>query len=131
MKKFVLLSLINLCLWATPNWTASVQKAKAQAAASDKLIMVMLSKEACDACWYMENIVFDNTKVQAALKEDFIPVYINVKVNPVPDFLPYRGTPTFYFLNADGEVIAPRIEGSKNAKEFISDLKEVKKLTKP
>ena len=108
-----------------------MQKAKARASASEKLIMVMLSKEACDACWYMENIVFDNTKVQAALREDYIPVYINVKVDPVPEFLPYRGTPTFYFLNADGEVIAPRMEGSKNAKEFIAELKEVKKSTQP
>ena len=125
------MSMATLYLWAGPEWTSSYEKAQTQALNTQKNIMIMLSKEPCDACWYMENIVFDNAKVKALIKADFIPVYMNVDLHKVPERFTYVGTPTIYFTNADGRIIGEKLEGAFNAKDFIQKLNKISKEAKP
>jgi len=112
---------------AQPNWTTSINEARLLAQKEHKHIFIMLSKENCDGCWYMEHIVFEDEGVQKLLYENFVPVYIDVDQDTIPSTFKFVGTPTFYFLNEDGEKIGFRLSGVKNVKEFTSRLLKVLK----
>ena len=119
------LILLSLCLFAEPDWTHSYTDAKKQAMKEHKLIMLMLSKEHCQACWYMEKIVFKEDKVNTLVRNNFIPVYVDIHKDVVPSEFDYIGTPTFYFLNAQGELIAPRMDGANNVKDFTKKINKI------
>lgn len=121
------LILLTLCLSAKPDWTDTYAQAKQKALDEGKYVIVMLSKEHCQACWYMENIVFKDDKVERLLMNNFIPVYIDVHTDNVPDGFDYIGTPTFYFMDAEGKSIAPRIDGARNVKEFTKQINTILK----
>ena len=124
-KAFFLLMLIVSSLYANPEWTDSIEEAMIRAQKENKQIMVMLSKDACDACWYMENIVFDDDKVKTLLYTKFIPVYLDVHQDKIPVNFKYVGTPTFYFLDAKGKKLGFRISGVKNIKDFTKIMNKV------
>ncbi len=86
--------------------------------------MIMLSREGCDACWYMENIVFKDANV-IRLLERFTPVYLDVSKDIVPKAFTYAGTPTFYFTDTTGESILESFQGAANVKDFSALLNEV------
>ena len=126
MKKvFLFILIFSLSLCARPQWTSSYEEAQERAVKEKKLIMLMLSREHCQACWYMENIVFKNKNVKALIEDNFIPVYIDINNDFVPDGFSYIGTPTFYFTDANGKNITERLDGGANAKDFTQKLNEV------
>lgn len=122
-------------LVAEPNWSHSYEEVKSLAQKESKAIMIMISKEGCDACWYMENIVFEDTKLKALVMNSFIPLYLDVNNDEIPSELHYIGTPTFYFMTAKGEKIGHRINGASNVKDFTQKvegiLETIKENTKP
>ncbi len=119
-------------LMAEPDWSHSYEEVKLQASKENKQIMVMLSKEGCDACWYMEHIVFDDANVKQLVMDNFIPVYLDVENDEVPSEFHYIGTPTFYFMRPTGEKIVPRINGASNVKDFTDKLTSIlQKVSKP
>jgi len=96
-----------------------------KAEAEKKIVMIMLSQQGCPGCEYMESIVFNNKNVAKSLKENFVVVHVDVYKDGIPDGLEFFATPTFYFLNADEEVLK-RINGGENAKDFTATLKAMK-----
>ncbi len=127
MMKKILTSLVffTVCLFAEQEWLHSYEEAKTQAAKENKLVMVMLSKEGCDACWYMENIVFEDSAVNALLKKNFVPVYLDIHEDSVPEQFKYIGTPAFYFTDAAGKKIGYGLNGASNVKDFTSRINTV------
>jgi thioredoxin-related protein len=130
MKKTLSLLLLTVSLFAEPDWTTSFEEAKAQAKKENKNVLIMISRESCDACWYMENIVFDDEKINTLLKANFVPVYIDVTVDEVPVEFKFIGTPTFYFTDTNGTKIGHRINGAKNVKDFTEIINKILKLVK-
>ena len=132
MKKIVSLVLLSVALLGGEDWLHSYEEAQAQALKEKKNIMVMLSSENCDACWYMENIVFEDDAVHTLLMSNFVPVYLDVNNDFIPDKFKFIGTPTFYFSDANGTKIGHRINGASNVKDFTKTvnkiLEEVKKV---
>jgi thioredoxin-related protein len=110
-----------MALLAEVNYAKSYKAALAQAEKEDKLVMVMLSKEDCDACWYMENVVFEDDAVAKAVMKDFIPVHLDIHHDYLQG-LDYIGTPTFHFLNYKGYKRG-RLDGAANVKDFLEVLK--------
>lgn len=131
MKIVLSLLLALVALNANSQWCTSYEEAKVRAFNENKSVLIMLSNEGCDACWYMENIVFEDTQVKALIKKNFVPVYMDVDEEEVPEAFKFVGTPTFYFTDANGTKLGHRINGAKNVKEFTQRvnviLKEVKK----
>ncbi len=84
----------------------------------------MFSKEGCEACWYLENIVFIDTGV-VTLLDDFVPVYLDVNKDRLPKQFTYLGTPTFHFSDASGKAISKALVGAANVKDFSTKLKKV------
>ena len=125
MKKFILLLLVaSVSLLAETKWVDSFD-APDVALKEHKVRMVMLTREGCPGCNYMYNVVFNNSDVAKLLKEDFINVDMNVDTDNIPEEFVFFGTPTFYFLDENDKVLK-RVDGGKNAKDFLAILKSVK-----
>jgi thiol-disulfide isomerase/thioredoxin len=127
MKKIVIgLSLIASCAMAQINWAPSYDAALKQAAKEKKNVMVMLSKEGCPACEYMEDIVFEEKVIEDAVNKNFVPVHLDIHNDLIPEGLGYIGTPTFYFLTPKGAKLK-RHDGGANIPTFLGVLNGVKK----
>jgi len=127
MIKKILASLVLLVMtvFAEQDWLRSYEEGKTQALQENKLVLVMLSKEGCDACWYMENIVFEDSVVDAVLMNNFVPVYLDIHQDSVPEQFKYIGTPAFYFTDARGKEIGHVLNGASNVKDFMSRVNTV------
>lgn len=126
MTKLILaLLILSVSVFAEPTWTHSYAEAKLQALESDKAVMVMLSRESCDACWYMENIVFEDKEMKSLIMNNFIPVYLDVNEDEIPEHFVFIGTPTFYFTRANGEKLGHRLNGASNVKDFTAKINEI------
>lgn len=123
------MTLLSSALFAELDWASSYDAALEQAEKEKKLLMVMLTKENCDACWYMENVVFENDDVVYEVETDFVPLQLDIHNNFIPDGMGYIGTPTFHFVRADGKKIE-RLDGAANAKDFTDFIRKVKQQAK-
>lgn len=127
MTKIVLgLSLIAVCAFGEIKWAKSYDAALAQAAKEKKNVMVMLSREGCPACEYMEDIVFEETAVENEMNKKFVSVHLDIHNDFIPEGLGYIGTPTFHFLNASGKKIG-RHDGGANVPTFMGIIGKIKK----
>jgi thioredoxin-related protein len=129
IRIILLMTLAASALFAELDWASSYDAAREKAKQEKKLVMVMLTRENCDACWYMENVVFENDDVVYEVEEDFVPVQVDIHNNFVPDGMGYIGTPTFHFVKADGKKI-DRLDGAANVKEFTEFIRKVKQAAK-
>ncbi len=127
MNKIVFgLALVASTLLADIQWAKSYEQALAQAAKEKKNVMVMLSKEGCPACEYMEGVVFEESAIQDSVNAKFVSVHIDVQKDKIPAGLGFIGTPTFHFLNAKGAKLK-RHDGGANIPDFMAILNSVKK----
>lgn len=125
-KIFLALSILASCAFAELKWAPSYDAALTQAAKEKKKVMVMLSREECPACEYMEDIVFEEKAVANEIHNNFVPVHLDIHKDFIPDGLGYIGTPTFHFLNASGKKIG-RHDGGANIPSFMGILGKMKK----
>ena len=125
MKLVLSLCLLgSVALFADLNWASNYTKAFADAKEQEKGVLIMLSKEKCDACWYMENIVFDDVSLVEKIEKRFIPLYLDVNDDNVHD-LSFVSTPTLYFMQSSGEKIE-RLDGTYNIKELTAAMLKIK-----
>lgn len=125
MKKILLgLLLLSITLFADVKYTEMFD-AYDIAEKENKLVLVMLSQKGCPGCQYMEGVVFANKDISDYLKKEYVIVHLDVHEDAVPLELEHFATPTFYFLDAD-ENILKRLDGGENAKDFLSTLKAVR-----
>ena len=126
IKKIILfILLLVIPALAETDWTHSFEEAKKQAALENKGVVMMFSKESCDACWYMENIVFEDENVKSLVMNNFVPVYLDVESDILPEGFKFIGTPTFYFTRANGDKLGHRINGASNVKDFMIKVNKV------
>lgn len=127
MSKIILaLSVMASCALAEIKWASLYDAALAQAAKEKKKVMVMLSREECPACEYMNDIVFEEKAVEIEINKNFVPVHIDIHKDFIPEGLGYIGTPTFHFLDAKGKKIG-RHDGGANIPTFLGILGKYKK----
>lgn len=127
MKKIaLLLALLSVSALAELKWASSYDAALEQAKKEKKNVMVMLSKEGCPACDYMNDIVFEEKVVENEITKKFVPVHIDIHNDFIPDGLGYIGTPTFYFLDANGKKLG-RYDGGANVPTFLGVIGKIKK----
>jgi thioredoxin-related protein len=125
-KAILALSILVSCTFAEIKWASSYDAALTQAKKDKKRVMVMLSKEDCPACEYMEEIVFEEKAVVNEIHKNFVPVHIDIHKDFIPEGLGYIGTPTFHFLDANGKKIG-RHNGGENVPTFMGVLGKFKK----
>lgn len=125
-KTLFVLSLLATSLLAEIKWAPSYDAALVQAAKEKKKVMVMLSREECPACEYMNDIVFEERAVENEIKKYFVPVHLDIHKDFIPEGLGYVGTPTFHFLDSKGKKIG-RHDGGANVPTFMGVLGKMKK----
>ncbi len=125
MKKIILLIALFISSLMADVKYIDIFDAYDKAASEHKKVMVMLSKEGCPGCEYMESIVFKNKDVENYLQKNFVVVHVDIDKDGLPDGMDYFATPTFYFQDADNKILK-RLNGGKNAKDFLETLKEIK-----
>jgi len=117
------LYILGTLLTADPQWAPNYIRAFELAKAEGKGVMVMLTQDNCKACWYMENIVFEDETLVAKIEASFIPLSLDVHDDDIHG-LDFSGTPTFYFLTGDDRVIK-RLDGVYNIKEMTAALLKI------
>ncbi|AFV97165.1 MULTISPECIES: thioredoxin family protein [unclassified Sulfuricurvum] len=125
-KIFLVLSVMASLALAEIKWASSYDAALAQAVKEKKKVMVMLSREECPACEYMNDIVFEEKAVENEINKNFVPVHLDIHKDFIPEGLGYIGTPTFHFLDAKGKKIG-RHDGGANIPTFLGILGKYKK----
>ena len=126
MKKILLVGMI-LCssLFAQLKWANSYSAALAQAKKEGKGVMVMISREECPSCEYMEGVVLEDKVVIAEIQKRFVPVHLDIHNDFIPSNLSYIGTPTFYFLDSNGKK-KERQDGAANIPNFMNIIQKIK-----
>ncbi|MEA1983148.1 MAG: thioredoxin fold domain-containing protein [Campylobacterota bacterium] len=126
MKKLLLLLMLTfVSLFGETKW-GDLFDGYDEAKSQNKRVMIMLSMKGCPGCEYMKGVVFEDKAVAASLEKNFIAIELDVHSDFVPEELEYFATPTFYFLDAD-ENILKRLNGGENAQKFIKTLEAMKK----
>lgn len=116
-------ALVVTSSFAELKWASSYDAAFAQAKKEKKQVMVMLSKEDCPACDYMNDIVFEEKTVADDVHKRYVPVHLDIHNDFIPDGLSYIGTPTFYFMDANGKKVG-RHDGAANIPTFLGILRK-------
>ena len=121
MKQLLLLTLLFCSsLFAELSWAKSYDDAFALAKKEQKDVLLILSQENCQACWYMKNIVLDDEQLIEKIEARYVVVELDIHKDDIHE-LAYSGTPTLYFLSSDKKVIK-RLNGVYNIKELSSML---------
>jgi hypothetical protein len=101
-------------------------KALKAAEREKKFIMIKATSVHCHFCKKMDREVFVEKEVLDLLERDFISVEIDIYKEQLPLGLKAKVTPTYFFLNAKGEVVKS-VPGSFDKEDFIEILEGVKR----
>ena len=125
--KFFIVFLLSSSLYLTfaAQWTENYNQVFIQAKAENKSVLIMLSQENCKACWYMENIVFEDVSLRTKLEKLYLFLYLDVHKDNLHG-LTFSGTPTIYFVDKQ-ENVMKGIEGVYNIKEFTAVIDSMNK----
>lgn len=105
-------------------WRSSPQDALAEAARTNRLVMVDFSDEDCEWCDRMDNETLSNAEVIETC-ERVIPVRVDVNQSPeLARRYAIEGVPSFIFLEGNGDEVS-RIEGYMPPPAFIERVSEV------
>lgn len=127
MKKIIFtLLLFFSALCAEIKWV-EYDEALTKAKEEDKKIMLMIGRSTCSVCNYMKTVVFKDKNVLKKLNPNFVPVYLELDFDDIPEGLTYIGVPTFYFLDKDKKVLL-NIDGGKTVPSFLKMLDELQSL---
>ncbi len=121
--------LLMVPLFAEVEWAMDYSDALSESKESGKPVLVMISQESCNYCFFMKSQVFTKQKVARFLNEHFIPVELDLQSDPLPPYLKPYGTPTFYIVAEGGKKVSRPIVGAAKADAFIERVeRELKKL---
>lgn len=123
MKFFIGLTLLFINLFADSITWNSYDKALELSKKSGKSIALMVTSEQCGYCTKMHNTTLSDKKVKESLESYFIPAIVDVSKEEMPVDYRFSGTPTFMFINSNGELIY-NIVGYKNADSFQQALSQ-------
>lgn len=124
-KILFILLLVTSYTFADITWMSTYEDAKAQALKEKKHVIVMLSKDGCNACSYMDDVVLKDKKVIKIISDNFIGVHLDIHKDKIPEDFTYIGMPTFYFTYASGENIVDRVTGASDTQKFMLTIKDV------
>ena len=115
----------------------NLDKLVIEAKKTDKHILVFLHITGCDYCLRMEEFTFDDDKVKAAIKKDFIFVDINVRDKGLVSFdkmkvsklkfakeIGYPMYPSCLFFDQNGELVYDEV-GYRDEVKFLDTLQLV------
>ena len=126
MKKYLFISMLATSLFANGLFIKhDLNGALKEAKEIHKPVFLMLSTKTCPECNYMKQVVFTQQKVKRFLKENFIPVVLDIKRDKIPKDLKYIGIPTFFIIDENGKNLG-KLTGAMPADKFLNAFKKGK-----
>ncbi len=126
MRKFIWIVFVVLLAWGADfDWVHDYHKALDQAKKENKIVMVMISQPNCPTCQYMDDVAFETESLSDYVENFFVPLKLSLAKAKALGFKAY-GTPTFYFLDANGSKITRALVGGATAKTFLAKLQEIR-----
>ena len=124
MKKIVLFLIlsISILIGADFDWLHSLKKAKELAKKENKKILLMISREDCRSCEYMDSVVFETENIVDYVENFYVPLKLTLKEANEKGFKAFA-TPTFYFLDKNLKP-TKRIVGASAPNTFLKILRE-------
>ena len=121
MRLLLVFLTIYTFIFGTEFWAANYETAQKEARQNGKLIMVESMRPGCYYCRVMEENVFEDTEARQAIAERVIPLKIDITSEPMPAGIQARVTPSFYFLDANGNVVK-KLVGGWTKEDFLEIL---------
>lgn len=99
------------------NWRSNLDAAKLEAAQTDRLVLLHFTTRTCGPCKMLDQSVFSQPDVAAALEKDYVPVRIDADASPaLAARYRIKQVPTEFILAPDGtEVANPPIPDKPDA----------------
>ena len=98
-------------IFGTEFWVADYETAQKEARQSGRLIMVESMRPGCYYCRVMDKEVFEDAEAQKEIAKRVVPLKIDISNESMPAGIQARVTPSFYFLDANGNVVKKLIGG--------------------
>ncbi|SFV52750.1 hypothetical protein MNB_SV-6-206 [hydrothermal vent metagenome] len=96
----------------------------------NKIIVIEGYIPYCRWCIKMDRRVMVDDRVKDTLNKDFLLVKVNLLTKKLPLGIERLSTPSFYFINSQGDRVLLTTEGYKNREDFIKLLKSVKNMSR-
>lgn len=95
-----------------------------EARANDKTVLLVIRATNCEYCDRMEAETLSESSVKSALEKDFVTVYYNEDLEPLPLGIQSGMTPNFIFVDKDENIINmyPGIRSPKEFKEVLAEI---------
>ncbi len=100
-----------LSIFGTEFWTEDFESARLKAQQSGRLIMVESMRPGCYYCRVMDTEVFDDPATREAIMKRVVPLRVDITSQAMPAGIQARVTPSFYFLDANGNLVKKLIGG--------------------
>jgi len=128
-KLLILLSLLNVVLFADITWQKDIPSALELAKKENKVLMVFVESENCRWCKKMKHRVLSDEEVEKRLKP-FVTVKVMREDKKAAKQIPaIDGVPTIFFMKADKTVLET-VVGYFSVEDFISYIDSVEKKVK-
>ena len=129
IKRLMFILLVTTSLFADIDWAEDYTQALKQAKEENKKVLLMFSREDCNACNKMKREVYTDPEVSDYVNSFFVPVEIDMEYDSRKGFKVFA-TPTYYFLDSEGKQIGRVMVGGADAKSFLKKLQEVEHAKK-
>ncbi len=101
-------------------WTTDYAAAETRAKLEKKERVVCFSAVWCGPCQYMKKNIYPVESVRKVLKENWIPVYVDVDAHrDISDKHGVRGFPTYVFLDPNGNETGRAVGGTRTPEDFL------------
>ncbi len=108
------------------HWAKDYQSGIEQATKEKKPVMFVISRHTCKYCVILEKNTFSDKRVIDKLNKDFVSI---ISYTDERDYIPYGmytgGTPTTWFLNADGRPMFSPVTGARPPEAYMHALQVV------
>jgi len=121
----LLLTLLCFALFADGVRWRTWEAGAAEANVTGRLIMIDAVRTGCHYCDDMEAAVFKDAATAVYIETHFVPVKVNLSHETMPLGLKAPMTPSFFFVNAGGELVK-MIPGSWSREDFRSFLEGIR-----
>ncbi len=106
------------------NWEHNYEKALLIAKKEHKSVYLFIGADNCRHCERFKKQTLSNKELIAAMKEEYVLLFMSRDQHEIPDKFEKYGVPFHYFLTDEGKIIA-EIQGSRELAGWYDVLDEV------
>jgi len=112
-------------------WHTTLESARRQAAQTNQLVLIHFWAPWCGACRRMEQEVFTQPNVAAAIGANYVPAKINADhFQKITEQYGVTALPTDVIVTAEGQFVQ-KLEGMRKANDYSAQLNQIASMARP